>query len=77
VPVDARDPTHRSTPLGWTAFGSVHRRATGADYVSVADRLIASGADIKALANREGRTLVEMARGNAAMQEALRSRGAV
>ena len=27
VPLDARDPTHHSTPLGWAAFGSVHRRA--------------------------------------------------
>jgi hypothetical protein len=27
VNVDARDPTHLSTPLGWAAFGSVHRRA--------------------------------------------------
>ena len=30
VPLDARDPTHKSTPLGWAAFGSVHRRAPGA-----------------------------------------------
>lgn len=76
VPVDARDPTHQSTPLGWTAFGSVHRRARGADYVSVVDRLVASGADIRALGNGEGLTLLEMAQGNAAMQAALRSRGA-
>ena len=77
VPVDARDPTHQSTPLGWTAFGSVHRRASGADYVAVVDRLVAAGADITGPANGRGQTLVEMARGNAAMQEALRSRGAV
>jgi ankyrin repeat protein len=76
VPVDSRDPTHQSTPLGWTAFGSVHRRAAGADYVSVVDRLVASGADIRALGNGAGLTLVEMAHGNAMMQEALRSRGA-
>jgi ankyrin repeat protein len=77
VPVDARDPTHQSTPLGWTAFGAVHRRASGADYVAVVDRLVAAGADITGPANGRGQTLVEMARGNAAMQEALRSRGAV
>jgi len=76
VSVEARDPTHQSTPLGWTAFGSVHRRARGADYVAVIDRLVAAGADIRALANGEGRTLVQMAQGNAAMQQALRSRGA-
>jgi ankyrin repeat protein len=77
VPVDARDPTHLSTPLGWTAFGSVHRRAKGGDYLAVVDRLLASGADITAPGNGEPLTLVEMANGNAAMQEALRRRGAV
>jgi ankyrin repeat protein len=76
VLVEARDPTHQSTPLGWTAFGSVHRRARGADYVAVVDRLLAAGADITAPGNGEPLTLVEMATGNAAMQQALRSRGA-
>jgi ankyrin repeat protein len=76
VPLDARDPTHQSTPLGWAAFGSVHRRAAGADYPAVADRLVAAGADITALGNGAGRTLLEMAQGNPAMQEALRRHGA-
>jgi ankyrin repeat protein len=76
VPLDARDPTHQSTPLGWAAFGSVHRRASGADYPAVADRLVAAGADITAVGNGEGRTLLEMAQGNPAMQEALRRHGA-
>jgi ankyrin repeat protein len=76
IPVDARDPTHGSTPLGWAAFGSVHRRAPGADYPGVASRLVAAGADITALGNGAGLTLVEMARGNPAMQEALRRLGA-
>jgi hypothetical protein len=75
VPLEARDPTHHSTPLGWAAFGSVHRRAKGADYAGVVDRLVAAGADITAPGNGEGLTLVEMARGNAAMQEALRRHG--
>ena len=51
VPLDARDPTHQSTPLGWAAFGSVHRRARGADYPAVAERLVAAGADITAVGN--------------------------
>ncbi len=76
VPLDARDPTHQSTPLGWAAFGSVHRRASGADYPAVAERLVAAGADIAALGNGEGRSVVEMADGNPAMQEALRRLGA-
>jgi ankyrin repeat protein len=76
VPLDARDPTHQSTPLGWAAFGSVHRRAAGADYPAVADRLVAAGADITAVGNGAGRTLLAMAEGNPVMQEALRRQGA-
>ena len=76
VPLDARDPTHQSTPLGWAAFGSVHRRAAGADYPGVADRLVAAGADIKSVGNGSGRTLLQMAHGSPAMQEALRRHGA-
>ena len=76
VPLDARDPTHKSTPLGWAAFGSVHRRAAGADYPAVAERLVAAGADITAVGNGEGRTLTGMAQGNPAMQAALRRLGA-
>jgi hypothetical protein len=76
VPIDARDPTHHSTPLGWAAFGSVHRKAAGADYPGVIDRLVAAGADISAPGNGEGLTLLEMAKGNSAMQAALRRHGA-
>jgi hypothetical protein len=54
----------------------VHRRAAGADYPAVADRLVAAGADITAVGNGEGRTLLAMAQGNPAMQEALRRHGA-
>jgi len=76
VPVDAPDPTHLSPPLGWAAFGSVHRRAPGADYPAVVDRLVAAGADITAVGNIEGRSLVQMAHGNRVMQDALRRHGA-
>jgi ankyrin repeat protein len=76
VALDARDPTHQSTLLGWAAFGSVHRRAAGADYPAVADRLVAAGADITALGNGAGLTLLTMARGNPVMQQALRRLGA-
>ena len=77
VGLDARDPTHLSTPLGWTAFGSVHRRASGSDYPAVAQRLVAAGADVSAVGNGEGRSLLAMADGNQAMQDALRHLGAV
>jgi ankyrin repeat protein len=76
VPLDARDPTHLSTPLGWAAFGSVHRHAPGGDYPAIIERLVAAGADITAPGNGEGLTLLEMAKGNRAMQEALRRHGA-
>jgi len=74
--LDARDSTHGSTPLGWTAFGSVHRRAQGADYPAVAERLVTAGADITAVGNKGGLSLLEMAQGNKAMQDALRRLGA-
>jgi ankyrin repeat protein len=76
VPLDARDPTHKSTPLGWAAFGSVARRARGADYIAVVEHLVAAGADITALGNGQGRTLLQMADGNRVMQETLRRLGA-
>ena len=76
VSVDARDPAHLSTPLGWAAFGSVHRRARGADYVAVVNRLVAAGADISAPGNGENRSLFAMAEGNDAVQEALQRHGA-
>jgi hypothetical protein len=76
VPLDARDPTHQSTLLGWAAFGSVHRCAPGADYPAVAERLVVAGADITAVGNGGGMTLLQMAKGNATMQEALRRLGA-
>jgi hypothetical protein len=76
VPLDARDPTHGSTPLGWTAFGSVARRAQGADYPAVAERLVAAGADISATGNKFDRSLLQMADGSDTMQAALRRLGA-
>lgn len=74
--VDANDPTHQSPPLGWAAFGSVHRRAAGGDYPAVVDLLVGAGANITAVGNREGRSLVAMAKGNSTMQDALRRHGA-
>lgn len=76
VPVDSRDPTHGSTPLGWAAFGSAQRRAPGADYAGVVERLVAAGADVTAPGNRAGRTLIEMADGNPDVQATLRRLGA-
>jgi ankyrin repeat protein len=76
VPLESRDPTHLSTPLGWAAHGSVHCRARGADYPAVVDRLVAAGADINAPGNGAPDSLLAMADGNAAVQETLRRHGA-
>jgi ankyrin repeat protein len=76
VPVESRDPVHRSTPLGWAAFGSVHRRARGGDYPAIVDRLVAAGADINAPGNGESMSLIAMAEGNPEVQATLRKHGA-
>jgi ankyrin repeat protein len=76
VPIDSRDPVHLSTPLGWVAFGSVHRRADGGDYAAVVDRLVAAGADINAPGNGEPLSLIAMAEGNPDVQAVLRGHGA-
>ena len=76
VPLETRDPMHRSTPLGWAAHGSVHRRARDADYVAVVDRLVAAGADVQAPGNGAKASLLSMAAGNSAVEDALRRHGA-
>jgi ankyrin repeat protein len=76
VALDARDPTHGSTLLGWASFGSVNRKARGSDYPAVAERLVEAGADITAAGNRNGHSLLQMAHGNPAMQATLRRLGA-
>jgi ankyrin repeat protein len=76
VPVESGDPVHLSTPLGWAAFGLVHRNADGGDDPAVIDRLVAAGADIKAPGNGEPLSLIAMAEGSPAVQAALRRHGA-
>ncbi len=76
VPIESRDPVHLSTPLGWAAFGSVHRRAPGGDYSAVIDRLVAAGADLNAPGNGAPTSLIAMAEGNPEIQARLRERGA-
>jgi ankyrin repeat protein len=65
VPINGRDPTHDGSPLGWAAFGSVHRCAEGSDYIGVIERLIAAGAVVDARA-------VESGAGNSKVQDILR-----
>jgi ankyrin repeat protein len=70
-PLDVPDPTHGATPVSWAVFGSVHRRARGADYVGVIDRLVAAGASVRVPGNSSGRSLLDLADGNADVQAAL------
>jgi ankyrin repeat protein len=76
IGLESRDPKHESTPLGWAAFGSVHRRAKDGDYVGVVDRLVAAGASVNVPANGDNETYLGMAEGNDDVQQALRRHGA-
>jgi ankyrin repeat protein len=76
VPLNSRDPVHLSTPLGWAAFGSVHRRAHDGDYSAVVDQLVAAGGDINAPGNGKDMSLIAMAEGNPEVQATLRKHGA-
>jgi ankyrin repeat protein len=67
--VSQPDPTHHSTPLGWAAYGSVHRCNEKGDYVRTIEVLAAAGADL----SRPG--LLSAADGNTRVQEALRKLG--
>ena len=77
VAIDLVDTEHGSTPLGWAAYGSVHRCAKEGDYVGVIERLVAAGANVKAPGNRAGHSMLSMADGNPKVQETLRRLGAV
>jgi hypothetical protein len=74
--LNVADPTYGSTPLGWAAFGSVHRRAAGANYPAVIETLVEAGASVRVAGNGSGRSLVSMAHGNPAVQSTLRRLGA-
>ena len=76
VDLDALDPTHGSTALGWAAYGSVHRQRNGGDYAGAIELLVHAGANVKAPGNKFGTTRVGMADGNPKIQEVLRRLGA-
>ena len=55
----------------------MHRRARGADYGVVLNRLVVAGADIGAPGNGRGASLLAMAQGNPAVQDASGGRAPV
>jgi ankyrin repeat protein len=76
VDIHVLDPTHGASPLSWAAYGSVHRRASTGDYGAAIELLVRAGADIKALGNKYGSAMLQMAEGNTQVQEVLRRLGA-
>lgn len=74
--INRPDPTHGSTPLGWAAFGSVHRCNDKGDYVKTVEALVSAGADVTSPGNKFGARMLNMADGNPLVQETLRRLGA-
>jgi len=76
VPLEARDQVHGSTPLGWATHGAQWCRNSEGDYPGVVSALLAAGADIHALANSEGTSILMQAGDREDIKEILRSHGA-
>jgi ankyrin repeat protein len=66
--LNQQDPTHHGVPIGWAAYGSVHRCNEKGDYVRTIQLLAAAGAQV-------GPGLLKAAEGNPGVQDALRSLG--
>ncbi|RYG33012.1 ankyrin repeat domain-containing protein, partial [bacterium] len=75
VPIDLRDASHGSTPLGWATHGSQFCRNDKGDYVGVVRALLAAGADIEAPANSANTSLLVQAGDREDVKEVLRSAG--
>jgi len=54
APVNVRDKTYGSSPLGWAAHGSKNSHAADDDYCAIVEMLIAAGADRETSFNRWG-----------------------
>lgn len=54
APIDVRDSTFGSSPVGWAAHGSRHCRTADDDYCAVVDLLLDAGPDRAASLNRWG-----------------------
>ena len=74
--INAVDPTHGGVPLGWAAYGSIARCNEKGDYPRTIEVLVAAGANVRSHGNAAKKTLVQMAEGNAKVQDVLRRLGA-
>jgi ankyrin repeat protein len=75
-PLELRDPTYGSTPLGWAAYGAANCRRPGGDYLECVRALLEAGASVRGPMSKDGRTALEMASGAPEVQEAMRAFGA-
>ncbi len=71
-----RADNHRSAPLGWAAYGSVHCGHGPREYEKVIRALVAAGVDVRLPGNRHGGTIAGMAKGNPLIQSLLVTLGA-
>ncbi len=76
VPLDLKDATHGSPPLGWAAHGAHNCRNERGDYVAVMDALLRAGADAKAPANSGGTSMLDQAGDREDVKDVLRKFGA-
>jgi ankyrin repeat protein len=74
--LEQRDPTHGATPLSWAAHGSNNCRHRRGDYLKTVELLATAGARMDVPANSGGISMIEQAKGNAAVQDLLRKLGA-
>lgn len=76
VPIDLKDETHGSPPLGWACHGSQWCQNDAGDYVALVETLIQAGADPNAPANKSGRSMLDQAGQRADVKAMLRKYGA-
>lgn len=73
APVNVRDRTYGSSPVGWAAHGSANCREADDDYMAVLDLLLATGADRASSINSWNEPPEDLARD--AVADHLRARG--
>lgn len=77
VPLDLKDGTHGSPPLGWAAHGAQWCHNPKGDYPAVVEALLSAGADPNAPANSKGVSMLAQAGSREDVKEVLRKFGAM
>ena len=76
VPLDLKDRSHGSPPLGWATHGSQWCNNPKGDYVAVVMALLEAGADLNAPANSGGTSMLDQAGQREDVKAVLRKYGA-